>query len=305
MAENSAVGSKLDLASLRRVVDKELHRINPLARSQLLLTDQVLVEAEQAETLRGSKDHLITEEVIDQLPELARKACRALLGAEDLGATLNQSWRGKPPDVAALHRRLVDVNGGSPKLAVHLRSALGAKADSAGQPNLVRQIRDLKLDAEVPVVQRNASQRFPPLLTPEAPPGTRPGQRESVRKGLAAPDEEAAAEVENLRTKAGREVDQFIEFRIAMLHASCHLARLLSETDEDRKRQQTPRDSSPKSLHKVPPDEDRKRQRTPRVSLTEVSQELGRPLRASERLLVANMHGRSVADIVKILANPD
>jgi hypothetical protein len=286
-----AAGSKLDLAGLRGAADKVLHTpgLHPQARRQLVMLAVSVHEAEEASLLHGRQSREVIEAIIGKFPESLQKPCRALLGAEDLSVSLRQSWRGKAPEFNTLHSQLTDVNEGSPKLAAGFRKALADKAAREGHPDLAQKLRDVKLEAgEGPRPPRQVAGDQILVLVPEAPPGSRAGQRPRPGQGLPDLDEEATVEFKHLRHKTGRALDNYVDFRNTLGHSSYHLARhagrlVGSDDKEERKRRQ--------QQHK-----DR---------LAQVASGLKRKLRPSEHLLVADMHDKPVGEIVKILAQPD
>jgi hypothetical protein len=281
---------KLNPVSVRAGAEKALRTpgLHPGARRHFLLVAACMEDAADASVLYQPQSRKVVEAIIDKLPESVQKPCRALLAVEDLSVSLGQSWNKRPPDVNVLRRQLVDVHGGSQRLAARLRKLAVAKAEREVNRQLAQKIRDVKLDVDRPPPPRKGDGDVELLLLPEAPAGSRAGQRGGVGKGLAELDEEATAEFEDLRGKAGRAMDRFIDFRFTISHSSYYLAMhtggLVVPGDKEERK---------------------KRQKGQQQRLAEVRRGLGRKLRPSERLLVADMNDKPVAEIVKILSELD
>jgi hypothetical protein len=240
--------------------------LNPTVKRELLAARTRLSSlkplGELHDELAAGDFKKINPELVEQLPEPIQRPLRGLLGLKDLGADLTRPWV-KAPDSAVLARRLNDVHEatGSAQLTATLKGALITKAEREGHPTLARALRDVKLE-DVPV---NSASRAPaPPPVPEAPPGTLPGQYESVWKGLP--------ELRDPATKASRQLYQSVtaqlgfqqSLTLSQAQLALHLNRLIGSQDRKEKEER-------------------------RTTLTGVRTSLGRPLTPSERIIAADM----------------
>jgi hypothetical protein len=234
--------------------------------SSLLETDSVLL----AESKLRAGD--LPEALVEHLPEPLRAQFKCVRGLQQVGIELSKPVGSA--DIKALTGALKDVHADNPKLAARVRDAAAAAVERKGQPQLAGQLRNIELVTPDPPIPAGVTD-LPP---PHAPGTGQAGQRESVLKGLDDLGPEVHAEARGAERKFTRSLEDWADFRYTLGHGYSKLAvaRLPSNQDKDR-------DDTQVALR-------RKQQRQQCLPL--VAGTLGRKLRPSERLLVADMVAR-------------
>jgi hypothetical protein len=280
---------------LRQTVETALKSpaLSPAERAQLKVIEVLVVEGEQARV--GE----LSDAFVDSQPAPIQKFVRARLGELGVKHTLSQSWSKKDLDLPAVKQSLIDVRASNPKQADRLHDELVLKAKKENRPELVNELRDLKLDDHVdgglPPCARHAH------LVPEAPAGTRAGQREPPTARLADLGEEAAGQAaaggtESVKKQVAEELGRFSDFRYALGQSSYRLLRRDKKKDSSGGVTQNVKEGSQASRRRVVGWQSR---------LASISAGLKRPLRPSERLLIEDMHGKTTDEIVQILKGLD
>jgi hypothetical protein len=199
-------------------------------------------------------------------------------GLREIGIELRKP--GDSADIKVLSGALKDVNAANPKLAVKVKDAAVAKAEGKGQRKLADQLRNIKLVEDVPPAGPPTPGGVADLPPPSAPGTSQAGQQESLFKGLDDLSPEVRAEAGAAEQKLIRDLERWADIRYTIGQSYYQLARLASNQDRDRDNRALAASQS----------QQRKQ------CLLQVAGTLGRKLRPTERLLVADMIARGYKD---------
>jgi hypothetical protein len=271
---------KFDLESLRVPLKApEAAALSPPARglgrmleSSLQATDSAL----RAESKLNVGD--LSEIRVEDLPEPLRAPFKCVQGLEKIGVELS-----KPGDLAepkVLTEALQDIHAANPKLASRVREAAAAAAERKGQPRLADQLRNIELLPPAPPDGPPILAGVTDLPPPSAPGTGQAGQQESVLKGLEDLDPKVRAEAGAAKRKLHRDLERWADTRYTIGLSYYVLAHLASNQDRDRDNPQLAASQRQKRNQ----------------CLLKVAGALGRALRPSERLLVADMVARGYKD---------
>jgi hypothetical protein len=237
--------------------------------------------------LEGAVWPKLSAEVVEQLPDPVRRLWRGLDGLKEIGTTLAGPAE-KMPDSATLVRRLTDVHAatGDRRLTTALKDALIAKAERGGNKPVARALRDFE-PVDVPPTPALPDGAVP-LLIPEAPPGGRPAQAESVWEGLPELKDPAIKASRQLTQRLRAQVKWQSEFHFSLVHV--HVHQVLH-------------------LHPHTKPDERPEEKQQRGALVVVEQRLSRKLSPAEHIIAADMlrRGRNpdevTAELRRLAAN--
>jgi hypothetical protein len=264
---------RLELESLGASLKvPEAAALSPPARGLLRILESSLMATDGgllAESKLKAGD--LPKALVEHLPEPLRAQFKCVRGLQNIDIELSKPGGQADPNV--LTGALKDVHRANPKLAAKVKAAAAAAAERKGQPQLAGQLRNIELVAAVPP-------DGPPILggVADLPPPHGPGtsqavQQEPLFKGLEELGPEVSAEAKAAARKLNRDMERWADFRYTMGYSYYQLARLAYDRDKDRE--------NPQLAVR------RKQQR--QQCLPQVAGALGRKLRPSERLLVADM----------------
>jgi hypothetical protein len=272
---------KFDLESLRGAQKAlEMPGMPGEARELLPMVNASLREAEPILLVESNlRAGDLPEALVSHLPESLRAQFKSVRGLQKIGIELNKP--GGSADIEALTGALKDVHSDNPRLATRVRDAAAVAAERKGQPGLAGRLRNIELIPSGPPADPPIQGGVADLPPPHAPGTSQAGQKESVLKGLDDLGPEVRAEAQGAERKLTRDLERWADFRFTMGHGYYQLYRLASnqsgESDDD-------------------PQKAARRRQERKQCLLRAEGILGRLLRPSERLLVADMVARGYKD---------
>jgi len=314
-AETRAAFNKLsgDLDAVQTLAQKKdweglgQHLQQKLPRSQfpgevgktldLLDHDRKLILALSSldEQLSRQKLLILADATLNDLPSPVRKAVAEAADLEGLETALAEKWP-QQPDLGQLERRLATYAAGAknPGEIESVRLALAKKADAEGYAETARKLlperkplRDLEKVPPVDGTSQSGVGKNPPSevagVVPEAGQGVAAAPRQTAGEGLP-PLERVKEASKQARQRAADRVHDELEVASHHLHLHLH----------------TIHDYSTRAKELAEGKDDQNRPGSNEKPEAAVAKALGRPLTATDRLLLQGMQNRGMktAEIV-------
>jgi hypothetical protein len=234
----------------------------------------------QTESALRAESKLIVGDLIEirveDVPEPLRAQFKCVRGLQKIDIELKKP--GDQTNLKNMTEALQDVHRANPELAARVKNAAAARAEQKGQTELAGKLRNIKL-VPAPGAAEPGGVAID-LAPPSAPGAGQAGQEESVLKGLEDLDPEVQAEAASAKRKLNHDLERWADIRYTMGQSYHLLYRLASN----------------QSGKSDDPQEAARRRQQRKQFLLQVAATLGRALRPSERLLVADMMARGYKD---------
>jgi hypothetical protein len=210
-------------------------------------------------------------DLVEHLPRHLEQLCVCQRGLRKIDVELCKPWGSQ--DEAELVAGLKDVHRTRPELGAKVKRQLGDFAEKQGQQKLAEKLRNIVLEKGPAAPEGPGPADFLPI--PEAEPaGGHGGQQEAPFKGLDDLGEDVSSEAKNVERQLNWELERWADVRATWIYDGWQ--SYVRQKKEDER-------------HNVAPKPVRNRSEF----LNTVQNGLGRKLRPSEPLLIANMFARS------------